>query len=265
VAFATLCVPLALAGCGGDNVPETEACPAPRFDYLPKLKLNVGSIVVEDHAQPAGPADIAARSPISPEQSLERLAHDRLFAAGFAGTATFTIDEASIVQAPNGTLTGTLSVDLAVSVPGSTQAGLAEATVRQQHVPGSDPENPQNNLCDLTKQMMEQMNTELEFQVRKALESWLVTGAPVPAPVQAQPLVQTPPPPPPAPAAPAAPRPAPAALPPAPAPPPNRAYVDPLSPSLTAPPPPPPPPPQQMSPPPGTLQAPPGVAPQNGY
>jgi pyruvate/2-oxoglutarate dehydrogenase complex dihydrolipoamide acyltransferase (E2) component len=257
-------LPLGLAGCGGDDAPLTEACPPLHFDYLPKLRLNVGAIVVENHAQSLGPDDVAGRSPVIPEQALEQMAHDRLFAAGFAGTATFTIDQASIVQGPNGALTGTLAVHLSVGVPGNTQSGFAAASVQQQHIPGSDPENPQNNLCDLTRQLMQQMNTELEFQVRKSLASWLVTGEAVPAPVQAQPLDQTPPAAPPAQPSAAAAAAAPPA--PAPAPAPNSRYVDPLSPSLTAPPPAPAaPPPQQMSPPPGTLQAPPGEAPDNGY
>jgi len=242
-----LAVPALLAGCGGDDVPPPEIFAPLHYDYLPKLRLNVGSIAIEDHAQPMGPEDIASTSPAVPAQALEEMARDRLFAAGFAGTATFVIDQASIVRGPQGVLTGTLAVHLAITVPGGGPAGYAAAQVQRQHVPGSDPENFQNNLYDLTKQMMDAMNVEFEFQLRKSLSSWLVTGEAVPAPVQSQPLASEPLPPPPPPGQPSSP---PAQG--------NSLYQDPLAPA-------PPPPPPQMSPPPGYLQAPPGVAPPSGY
>jgi hypothetical protein len=234
---ACLAVPLLLAGCGGEPPPPAEIYTPLQYSFLPKLRLNVGSIVVEDHAQPLGPQDIAASSPAVPAEALEQMARDRLFAAGFAGTATFVVDQASILRGPDGVLTGTLAAHLAITVPGGGPGGYAAAQVQRQHVPGSDPENFQNNLYDLTKQMMDAMNVEFEFQLRKSLSSWLVTGAPIPAPVQAQPLAPAPPPP---------------------AAPPNNAYQDPLAPPA-------PPPPPQLSPPPGYLQAPPGEAPASGY
>jgi hypothetical protein len=245
---ACLALPFFVSGCGGGaDIPPAETYTPPSYAFLPKLRLNVGSIVIQDNAQPLGQQDIAATSPVVPSQALEQLARDRLFAAGFAGTATFVIDQASIVQSENGTLTGTLAVHLQVSVPGGGPGGFAAAQVQRQHVPGSDPENLQNNLYDLTKQMLDAMNVEFEFQVRKSLSSWLVTGDAAPAPVQAQPLTPQPPAPPSPPASPA--------------PPAESLYRDPLAP----PPPPTPPPPAQLSPPPTYLQAPPGVAPSNGY
>jgi hypothetical protein len=227
-------LPLALAGCGGDDAPPAEAYTPLHYDFLPKLRLNVGSIVVENHAQPLGQQDIAASSPAVPAEALAQMAHDRLFAAGFSGAATFVIDQASILRAPNGALDGVMAVHMTITEPGGAPGGYAAASVQRQHVPGSDPENEQNNLYDLTKLMMDAMNVEFEFQLRKSLSSWLVTGEPVPTPVQAQPLT------------PAAP------------PQPSNAYQDPLAP-------PPAPPAPEMSPPPGYLQAPPGVAPSTGY
>jgi hypothetical protein len=249
-------LPLFVAGCGGgDDIPPAEAYIPPNYSILPKIRLNVGSIVIQDNAQPLGPQDIAATSPVVPAQALEQMARDRLFAAGFAGTATFVIDQASIIQSPNGTLTGTLAVHLQIQVPGGAPGGFAAAQVQRQHVPGSDPENPQNNLYDLTKQMLDAMNVEFEFQVRKSLSNWIVTGDAAPAPVQAQPLAPEPPP------VPAAAQTQPGSPPAPPAPPAGTLYRDPLAPLA----PPPPPPPPQLSPPPTYLQAPPGAAPSNGY
>ena len=116
------------------------------------------------------------------------MARDRLFAAGTAGSATFTIDQASIVREPNGALDGQFAVHLDLTASGGARAGFAEARVARQYVPGSDSENGSANLYALTRQMMDAMNVELEFQVRRTLKPWLVVGGGAPAPVVAQPL-----------------------------------------------------------------------------
>jgi hypothetical protein len=240
-----LVLPLGLAACGGDEPPPTEAYTQLHYEYLPKLRLNVGSVTVDDRAHAIGPDDIAGQSPAIPALALEQMAHDRLFAASTAGAANFVVDQASITRQPNGTLSGVLAVHLDIVTPTGASAGFAAAEVQRQHIPGSDPENLQNNLYDLTKQMMDAMNVEFEFQLRKSLSSWLVSGAAVPAPVVAQPLDQAPPVPPAA---------TPLATPDA-AMPPADAYQDPMA----------PPPPTQMSPQPGYLQPPPGNGAGPGY
>jgi len=232
-----LSLPLGLAACGGDEPPPTEAYTQLHYEFLPKLRLNVGSVTVDDQAHANGPEDLAAQSPAIPALALEQMAHDRLVAAATAGAANFVVDQASIVRQPNGTLSGVLAVHLDITTPTGANAGYAAAEVERQHIPGSDPENLQNNLYDLTKQMMDAMNVEFEFQLKKTLSSWLVTGNAVPAPVIAQPLDQAPP---------AAPAPPPVEA--APPPPPSDAYQDPMA----------PPPPQQLSPPPSYLKPPPG-------
>jgi hypothetical protein len=238
-------LPLGLAGCGSEELPPTEAYTQLHYEYLPKLRLNVGAITVDDRAHPIGPDDIASQSPAIPALALEQMAHDRLFAASTAGAANFVVDQASITRQPNGTLTGVLAVHLDLVTPTGASAGFAAAQVQRQHIPGSDPENLQNNLYDLTKQMMDAMNVEFEFQLRKTLSAWLVTGTAVPAPVVAQPLDQAPPT---APPSDTQGRPAAAS-------PPDAAYQDPLA----------PPPPPQMSPQPGYLQPPPGSPAGPGY
>jgi hypothetical protein len=240
-----LLVPLALAGCGDDEPAVVQNFAPLQYEFLPKLRLNVGSIEVVDHSQPAGPQDIAAQSPAVPEQVLAQMARDRLFAAGTAGIATFVIDQASITQAENGTLDGRLTVHLDLTTGAGMQGGYAEAKVARQYVPGSDAQDLRANLYQLTKQMMNDMNVEFEYQLRRTLGNWMVSGTSVPAPVVAQPLA-----PPGLPAGIAAPPSLPPAVPEteqqaAP----QDGYVDPAM----------PPPPPQMSPPPGYLQAPPGA------
>ena len=237
----------ALAGCGGDEPPVVRSFPALHYDYLPKLRLNVGQVEVADHSLPVSPQDVASSSPVVPAQALAQMARDRLFAAGNTGTASFVIDQASIVRDPSGALDGQLAVHLDIATPDGAHTGYAEARVARQHTPGSDPEDGSANLYNLTRQMMDAMNVELEYQVRRSLKPFLVSGAGVPAPVAAQPLDNAgvpPPVPAPPPLPPAVPDSPPVAAP-------ADGYQDPAA----------PPPPQQMSPPPGYLQPPAGTSP----
>jgi len=253
--LASVLLPLAVAGCGGEPPPPPRVFTPPNYSYLTKLRLNVGEIDVEDHAGPGGAEvqtggeDVSSQSPTPPSVALEEMAHDRLFAAGTSGKAVFVIDQASILRAPDGTLSGLLAVHLDLLTARGAHGGYAEARVAKQYVPGSEPADFRGTLYDLTNQMMADMNVELEFQVRKSLKDWLVTTTAVPLPVQAQPLA--PPPPPPATSA------LPPWIPTAPGQPPQQ-YGAPGMPDQ--------PPPPQMSPPPGYLQPPPGAQPApSGY
>ncbi len=264
VLVSSVLLPLAVAGCGGGEPPAPRVFTPPNYSYLTKLRLNVGEIDIEDHAGPgggpgsaqssgetqAGGEDVSFQSPTPPSVALEEMVHDRLFAAGTSGRAVFVIDQASILRAPNGTLSGLLAVHLDLLTAGGAHGGYAEARVAKQYVPGSEPEDFRGTLYDLTNQMMADMNVELEFQVRKSLKDWLVTTTSVPLPVQAQPLA---PPPPPSPTSVL-----PSWIPAAPGQPPPQQYGAPGMPDQPA-------APQQMSPPPGYLQPPPGAQPATGY
>ena len=230
---------VALAGCGGDEPPVVRSFPPLHYEYLPKLRLNVGQVEVVDHSLPVSPQDVASSAPVVPAQPLAQMARDRLFAAGTAGSATFVIDQASIVREPGGALDGQLAVHLDLTTPDGRHTGYAEARVARQHIPGSEAEDGSANLYDLTRQMMDAMNVELEYQIRRSLRSLVVEGGAVPAPVAVQPL-QTPTAVPPVPPPPALPPAVPDTQQAAPAP---DSYQDPAA----------PPPPQQMSPPPRVL------------
>jgi hypothetical protein len=178
-----------LAGCADDEAPPAPAVfPALQYSYLKKLRLNVGIVNVENHAVPQGPDDVSAQAPVLPADALVQMAHDRLFAAGLTGHADFVIDQASIIRGPGDVLTGTLAVHLDVWTEGGTRAGYAEARISRQHVPGSEPENQRVVLYDMTKQMMDAMNVEIEYQLHRSLSDWLVGADVLPGRVSATPL-----------------------------------------------------------------------------
>lgn len=175
-----------LTGCGGDAAPTRTSFPPLRYDYLTPIRLNVASIEVQDEA--AGPPGAGATLPVSPAQALRSMAEDRLLAAGAQGRAVFVIDQAVLTPVGRG-LAGTLAVHLDVLSPEGGRAGFAEAQVsRRVSSVGSDPRGA---AYDLLRQMMDDMNVEFEFQVRRSLRDSLQTtapNAPPPAPVEQQDL-----------------------------------------------------------------------------
>ena len=254
-----------LAGCGGSDT--TATFPAPDYSYLPKLRLNVAGLSIIDHAMGAGASgDLAATAPTPPDQALRQMAQDRLVADGHSGSGVFTIDQASISGGDGGVLDGRLAVHLDILTAGGGHAGYAEAHVTRRFTPGSSSvsdDGTRAELYELTRQMMQDMNVEFEYQVRRTLGDWLVdaSGAPIPGSVGQQNL--------PPPGATAGPPPA---LPPGASP----VGATPLGATPLAPTPLPLAPPvasddgrgapaPSRSPPPGFLQPPPGGAPSGGY
>lgn len=179
---AALLLPLLLAaGCTGDDPPPRMATGPLRYDHLTPLRLNVGAVDVPD-APPPGPLDSLNPSP--PGQALRRMALDRIGAGGSTGRAVFAIDDASIVQSGSG-LAGVMAVHLDILGADGGRAAFAEARVTRQ-APLPRGAGLPAALQDMTRAMMDDMNVELEFQVRRALRGWLQSAetAPAPAPVQ---------------------------------------------------------------------------------
>ena len=58
-------LPLLLAACGGDDLPQRTEFPALRYSYLTPLRLNVATVDVAD-APPPGPLDGLNPAPPGP-------------------------------------------------------------------------------------------------------------------------------------------------------------------------------------------------------
>jgi len=184
-------LPLAgtLTGCAGDTSSQTFA--PLDYSYLGQLHLNVGRVDVVDQA-PSGstPGDISAQAPTPPDQALQTMAHERVVASGSSGSATFTITHAIITRAPDNTLQGDLAVHIDILTSTGQHAGYAEAQVSRTLNAGEDDSTLRNALYALTSQMMQDMNVELEFQVRRSLKDWLVDagGNPISGAIQQESL-----------------------------------------------------------------------------
>lgn len=183
-----LLLPLVAAACAGGGEPRSY--PLPTYAYLTLLRLNVASIEVSDRSAPVGGNSLEALSPLRPVDGLKQMAMDRLRAGGTVGRAVFVIDQASITRSRGG-LDGKMVVHLDVYAGGDSPVGFAEAQVVRRRVSTDTDEDLRSVLYDFVVQMVNDMNVEFEFQVRRSLKEYLqdtATAAPPPPAVQAQPL-----------------------------------------------------------------------------
>jgi hypothetical protein len=186
---AALLLPFLAAGCGDD---EPKIFPPLRFKYLQPIRLNVADIVVEQRFVPAGvPPDVSTLDPVRPIDALKAMADDRLQAFGAAGRAVFIIQDASLTRSGD-VISGSMAVLLDVYTSDNVRAGFAEARVALRHTGKVD--DLRTTLYDMTKAMMDDMNVEFEYQVRRNLKDWLTTPTAVSAPVDQAPLDEPAPP-----------------------------------------------------------------------
>lgn len=181
---AALLLPLLVAACASEQ-PQYFA--PLHYGYLPPIGLNVANIEIEQHFIPSGVApDVTQQDPVSPSDALRAMAQDRLKALGSAGRAVFIIQDASLVRHGD-TINGTMDVLLNVYPgPNMPRAGFAEARVARQYT--GDLDDLPARLYDMTKAMMQAMNVEFEYQIRRRLHDWLASGTAVVPPVAQQPL-----------------------------------------------------------------------------
>ena len=79
---------------------------------------------------------------------------------------------------------------------GGDRTGYAEARVARRRTSNDTDEDSRAVLYDFTTQMLNDMNVEFEFQVKRSLKDWLQAtagAAPPPPPVQEQTLAPPPP------------------------------------------------------------------------
>jgi hypothetical protein len=177
-----LLLPLALAACGG----EPPDYPPLRYSYLPPIRLNVASVSVRPDYVPSGVApDLSPLDPVQPVDALRQMAEDRLKPFGAAGQAVFVIQNASVLR-DGDTITGTFAVRLDIYTSANTRVGYAEARVAHSH--SGHVDDIHQLLYDMTKQLMDEMNVQFEYQVVHSLRDWVAPVGGGPAPVQQQPL-----------------------------------------------------------------------------
>jgi hypothetical protein len=166
---------LLLAACGDEDVPAPAVrrdFPALLYGYLPPIRLSVAHVdMAEDFVPPSGGHEIIGVSPADPVETLQAMARDRLKPVAAGGVATFRIQTASIVR-DRDTLNGRLAVRLDVHDADDTNSGFAEAHVTATHT--GPIQSQRAAVYDMLKSMMDDMNVELEYQLRNKLRAWVV-------------------------------------------------------------------------------------------
>lgn len=182
---SALLLPLAFAACGPT---EPETYDPLSWDYLPPIPLNVGTIEVEQRFFPSGfSPDVTAQAPVKPVEALRTMASDRLRSFGTKDKAVFVIQDASLTRR-DGSIVANLAVTLTILREGGERAGYVEARVSRREQGGSG--SLRYNLYQTVKSMMDQMNVELEFQVRRNLKDYLTEPTAAPVAVEQAPLGQ---------------------------------------------------------------------------
>lgn len=181
---ASLLLPFLLAACGGEEEPQSY--PALRYSYLPPIRLNVATVEIQQRFIPSGVSpDVTQIAPVRPGDALRAMAEDRLQAFGTSGRAVFSILDASLVRHRD-VIDGALAVRLDIYDADNARVGYAEARVTRQH--SGDPDPIRKTLYEMVKAMMDSMNVEFEYQVRRVLRSWVTTGTAAETPVEQTPL-----------------------------------------------------------------------------
>ncbi len=170
---ALLALPLLAAACSSEP-PKRTNFPALRYDFLTPLRLNVATVEVQTRYLPRSAANVDPTAPVRPEDALRQMAEDRLVAAGSVGRAMFVIDDASIIRNGNA-LFGSFAVHLDLGGDETRGTGYAEARVSRSISGLSRDTDIGAAIYDMTRQMMDDMNVELEFQVRRSMRDWLQT------------------------------------------------------------------------------------------
>lgn len=164
---------LVLAGCGTSS-------PAPNFaplnySYLPPILLKVSQINVTNSYVPT-PSQVqtAVLDPAPPAETLLTMLKQRLQPSGQPGTATVTVQTAYVDQV-KGNLVGQMTVDVNLASADGRSTAFTEASVSaMQTAPQSDdPADMQVALYDLTKQLMTQMNVQLQYEIQKNIPTWI--------------------------------------------------------------------------------------------
>jgi hypothetical protein len=180
---SSLLLPVFLAACATQE--QHDFAPL-HYNYLLPFRLNVAEIRIEQRFVPAGVApDVSQFDPVPPVQALRNMATDRLQALGPSGYAVFVILNAGLTRQGD-TITGTFEVELDIYTSPNVRAGYAEASVSGSY--SGDMSDLPRRLYDMTRSLMDRMNVEFEYQVRRSLGGFLLPAGTTQAPVEQQPL-----------------------------------------------------------------------------
>jgi hypothetical protein len=188
-----LALPLAASACAS-GPPAALPPLVTGYRHLTPIRLNVAEVEVLN----PGPATtrVDEPAPVQPAAEMVRMAEERLVATGTEGQARFVVQTAEFRReqlAGQGGIVGLFSGDpgerLTVRLQGRLEilaadgrrAGFVEAEARRQRTlpDGTSDADRRRAAEEVVRQSMDELNVELEFQVRRNLREWLeAAGSP---------------------------------------------------------------------------------------
>jgi hypothetical protein len=190
---ALLILPAALGACGSTPPPSVEG-PAISYRHLTQIRLDVSAVVFEERAPNPGPTDIGRELQPTPAQAVLVMGRDRLASFGTENRARFSVTRAQILRVRNPARGGTFAADageqltcqltarLEILGENDRRLGYAEAQAERSRTAESTPGERRIVAESLLRQTMFDLNTEFEFQIRRALRPYLVEGTGAPPP-----------------------------------------------------------------------------------
>jgi len=176
------------------------ACPPPpalptyaeiTFSHLPPIEVNVAEIRIEvPYQEPLAAPHVGESFPVPPTRAARRWAEDRLRAVGDRGVLVITIREAGAVETEleqAGGLTGaftkqqaqkyeaTVSMLAEATDPVGPRVGNSSVTVRRSVTVREDADinEREDTWYKLTQDVMADLNTAMEAEMRRSLASFL--------------------------------------------------------------------------------------------
>jgi len=189
-----LALPLAATACAS-GAPEALPPLVTGYRHLTPIRLNVADVEVLN----PGPATtrVDEPAPVRPEQEMVRMAQERLVAMGTEGHARFVVQAAEFrrealagpgglvglfVGEPGERLSVRLQGRLEILAADGRRAAFVESEARRQRTlpDGTSAADRRRAAEEVVRQAMDELNVELEFQVRRNLRQWLDEGGAAP-------------------------------------------------------------------------------------
>ncbi len=185
---AALLLPLLAAACAtSETAPPLP--PAPGYDYLTPLRLNVLDIEVVEPSPMGVNFRVDQPAPLSPITQAVRMGRERLVPVGTTGRARFIVDAATLTreQATAGGMFAQQSdrfsvfahVRVEIMNGSGNRVAFTEAEVRRNATVITEGPNSRARAADqIVRQAMDDLNVEFEFQIRRNLRDWIMAGDP---------------------------------------------------------------------------------------
>lgn len=186
--LAAACGLTLLAACGRAPAPVVEGPPI-AYAHLTQLRIDAASVEIDPFTPNAGPGDVGRTLQPAPADAVRIMGRDRLAAFGTENTARFGVVRAQILRSRNPPRGGFLAADAGERLEARLTArleildatgrrlGFAEAdTTRSRAAVESTDAARRAAAESLLRQAMFDLNTEFEFQVRRALRPYLQEG-----------------------------------------------------------------------------------------